>query len=98
MLGPRNLRRTIHTKRVCPLSVIVHVALLTSHLTDLIFHMALLVWFDKWNAPKIGLCSHHVGVEIISNSSGSHHELRKLDTRINLITQATKLVMPIPAI
>ncbi|CAL5871294.1 uncharacterized protein PFLUO_LOCUS5544 [Penicillium psychrofluorescens] len=31
------------------------------------------------------------GVEIISNSSGSHHELRKLDTRVNLITQATKL-------
>ncbi|KAL1970772.1 hypothetical protein VTN77DRAFT_2606 [Rasamsonia byssochlamydoides] len=31
------------------------------------------------------------GVEIISNSSGSHHELRKLDTRINLITQATQL-------
>ncbi|KAL1999312.1 hypothetical protein VTN02DRAFT_4707 [Thermoascus thermophilus] len=31
------------------------------------------------------------GVEIISNSSGSHHELRKLDTRINLIAQATKL-------
>ena len=33
-----------------------------------------------------------IGVEIISNSSGSHHELRKLDTRVNLITQATKLV------
>ncbi|KAB8219661.1 hypothetical protein BDV33DRAFT_231407 [Aspergillus novoparasiticus] len=32
-----------------------------------------------------------IGVEIISNSSGSHHELRKLDTRINLVTQATKL-------
>ncbi|KAJ5461486.1 Glutamine-dependent NAD(+) synthetase [Penicillium daleae] len=31
------------------------------------------------------------GVEIISNSSGSHHELRKLDTRLNLITQATRL-------
>ncbi|EHA28522.1 hypothetical protein ASPNIDRAFT_54326 [Aspergillus niger ATCC 1015] len=31
------------------------------------------------------------GVEIFSNSSGSHHELRKLDTRVNLITQATKL-------
>ncbi|GAD93546.1 glutamine-dependent NAD(+) synthetase [Paecilomyces variotii No. 5] len=31
------------------------------------------------------------GVEIISNSSGSHHELRKLDTRVNLITQATRL-------
>ncbi|BCR89511.1 glutamine-dependent NAD(+) synthetase [Aspergillus chevalieri] len=30
------------------------------------------------------------GVEIISNSSGSHHELRKLDTRVNLISQATK--------
>ena len=29
------------------------------------------------------------GVEIILNSSGSHHELRKLDTRINLITEAT---------
>ncbi|KAH1653757.1 glutamine-dependent NAD(+) synthetase [Aspergillus fumigatus] len=31
------------------------------------------------------------GVEIISNSSGSHHELKKLDTRVNLITHATKL-------
>lgn len=30
------------------------------------------------------------GVEIISNSSGSHHELRKLDTRLELITEATK--------
>lgn len=29
------------------------------------------------------------GIEIILNSSGSHHELRKLDTRINLITEAT---------
>jgi NAD+ synthase (glutamine-hydrolysing) len=29
------------------------------------------------------------GVEIVLNSSGSHHELRKLDTRINLITEAT---------
>ncbi len=28
------------------------------------------------------------GAEIILNSSGSHHELRKLDTRINLITNA----------
>lgn len=31
-------------------------------------------------------------MEIISNSSGSHHELRKLDTRVNLISQATKQV------
>lgn len=30
------------------------------------------------------------GVEIITNSSGSHHELRKLDTRLELITEATK--------
>lgn len=29
------------------------------------------------------------GIEIILNSSGSHHELRKLDTRINLISEAT---------
>lgn len=32
------------------------------------------------------------GVEILTNSSGSHHELRKLDTRIELITEATKKV------
>ena len=30
------------------------------------------------------------GVEIFTNSSGSHHELRKLDTRLKLITEATK--------
>lgn len=30
------------------------------------------------------------GVEIFTNSSGSHHELRKLDTRMELITEATK--------
>lgn len=30
-----------------------------------------------------------LGVEIILNSSGSHHELRKLDTRVNLILEAT---------
>lgn len=29
------------------------------------------------------------GVDIVLNSSGSHHELRKLDTRINLIKDAT---------
>lgn len=37
----------------------------------------------------------NLGVEIISNSSGSHHELKKLDTRVNLITQATKLVQEV---
>ncbi|MCJ1336887.1 glutamine-dependent NAD(+) synthetase [Bachmanniomyces sp. S44760] len=30
------------------------------------------------------------GVEIFTNSSGSHHELRKLDTRMNLILEATR--------
>ena len=30
------------------------------------------------------------GVEIFTNSSGSHHELRKLNTRINLILEATR--------
>lgn len=30
------------------------------------------------------------GVEIITNSLGSHHELRKLDTRLELITEASK--------
>lgn len=29
------------------------------------------------------------GIEIILNSSGSHHEIRKLDTRVNLILEAT---------
>lgn len=29
------------------------------------------------------------GVEIISNSSGSHHELRKLDKRVQLIQNAS---------
>ncbi len=30
------------------------------------------------------------GVEIFLNSSGSHHELRKLDTRMHLIQEATR--------
>ena len=29
------------------------------------------------------------GVEIIANGSGSHHELRKLDSRIDLIRNAS---------
>lgn len=37
--------------------------------------------------PHIHLCN--AGVEIIANGSGSHHELRKLDTRIALIRNAT---------
>jgi NAD+ synthase (glutamine-hydrolysing) len=38
-------------------------------------------------APGIGAGLD--GCEIISNSSGSHHELRKLNTRIDLIREAT---------
>lgn len=40
------------------------------------------------DAPHIDMCLD--GVEIITNSSGSHHELRKLDTRMQLITEATR--------
>jgi NAD+ synthase (glutamine-hydrolysing) len=40
------------------------------------------------NSPHIGLALD--GVEIFTNSSGSHHELRKLDTRMRLITEATE--------
>jgi len=32
------------------------------------------------------------GVEIFTNSSGSHHELRKLHRRIDLIKEATQKV------
>ena len=39
------------------------------------------------SSPHIGLSLD--GVEIITNSSGSHHELRKLHTRIELIKEAT---------
>lgn len=34
------------------------------------------------------------GVEIFTNSSGSHHELRKLYTRVELIKEATLKVKP----
>lgn len=32
------------------------------------------------------------GVEVFTNSSGSHHELRKLHTRVNLMLEATRKV------
>ena len=38
-------------------------------------------------SPHIQLAQN--GVEIIANGSGSHHELRKLDTRLSLIRNAT---------
>ncbi|GMG40519.1 unnamed protein product [Ambrosiozyma monospora] len=39
-------------------------------------------------APHVSLALD--GVEIITNSSGSHHELRKLDTRMSMILEATR--------
>ena len=39
-------------------------------------------------APHISMALD--GVEIFTNSSGSHHELRKLNTRLDLILNATK--------
>lgn len=58
----------------------------------LIFHMALQVGLLVIFSILDETYSRYTGVEIISNSSGSHHELRKLNTRVNLISQATKLV------
>ncbi|KAL7274958.1 glutamine-dependent NAD(+) synthetase [Rhizina undulata] len=40
------------------------------------------------NSPHIGMSLD--GVEIMTNSSGSHHELRKLNRRIKLMTEATE--------
>uniref|UniRef100_A0A7S2W193 Glutamine-dependent NAD(+) synthetase n=1 Tax=Rhizochromulina marina TaxID=1034831 RepID=A0A7S2W193_9STRA len=40
------------------------------------------------NAPHIQMCLS--GVEIIGNGSGSHHQLRKLDTRVQYIGAATR--------
>ncbi|OQO07665.1 hypothetical protein B0A48_07362 [Cryoendolithus antarcticus] len=44
---------------------------------------------ELWTPKSPHLDYSLEGVEIILNSSGSHHELRKLDTRINLIREAT---------
>jgi hypothetical protein len=38
------------------------------------------------------------GVEIFTNSSGSHHELRKLYARVDLIKEATMKVGSLPSI
>jgi hypothetical protein len=46
----------------------------------------------------LSICSPHTlmgldGVEIFTNSSASHHELRKLYTRVELIKEATLKVL-----
>jgi NAD+ synthase (glutamine-hydrolysing) len=43
---------------------------------------------NRPDSPHINLGLN--GVEIVTNSSGSHHSLRKLDTRIKLIQEATR--------
>ena len=50
------------------------------------------VFLFRYNS--LTLSSPHIlmgldGVEIFTNSSGSHHELRKLHTRVELIKEAT---------
>ena len=45
---------------------------------------------DRFGQPHIALSLD--GVEIISNGSGSHHSLRKLDYRLELLRSATNKV------
>ena len=56
---------------------------------------------DSDGSDLYALYSPHIlmgldGVEIFTNSSGSHHELRKLYTRIELIKEATLKVSSTP--
>nr|XP_014343976.1 PREDICTED: glutamine-dependent NAD(+) synthetase [Latimeria chalumnae] len=56
-------------------------------------------WFSPWSKRRYSLCfcllsSSHIGmgldgVEIFTNSSGSHHELRKAHLRVDLVKSAT---------
>ena len=46
----------------------------------------------KFNSPHILMGLD--GVEIFTNSSGSHHELRKLYRRVELVKEATMKVIP----
>lgn len=45
---------------------------------------------ELWTPDSPHINYSLAGIEIVLNSSGSHHELRKLDTRINLIKNATE--------
>uniref|UniRef100_A0A8C7YEP3 Glutamine-dependent NAD(+) synthetase n=1 Tax=Oryzias sinensis TaxID=183150 RepID=A0A8C7YEP3_9TELE len=46
-------------------------------------------WFSPWNRPSPHIHMGRDGVEIFTNSSASHHELRKADQRVQLIRSAT---------
>jgi NAD+ synthase (glutamine-hydrolysing) len=61
------------------------VGIIATNETSLAAEMCEELWTS--NAPHIRLFLS--GVEIISNGSGSHHELRKLDSRLSLIKSAT---------
>lgn len=76
----RALRGALHTSSVRPYS------------SPLTFAHVMLT-----GARLVTCCRPHIlmgldGVEIFTNSSGSHHELRKLTTRVNLIKEATQKV------
>ena len=45
---------------------------------------------ELWTADSPHINMYLSGVEIVSNGSGSHHELRKLDSRIALMTNSTQ--------
>lgn len=66
---------------------IVHSSQVTQHLKSKSSRTAYVILFLS---PHIDLCLD--GVEIIANGSGSHHELRKLNTRVDLMLSATAKV------
>jgi NAD+ synthase (glutamine-hydrolysing) len=45
---------------------------------------------ELWTPESPHISQFLSGVEIISNASGSHHQLRKLDSRLSLIQSATR--------
>lgn len=51
---------------------------------------------SHWNTASPHILMGLDGVEIFTNSSGSHHELRKLYTRVELIKEATLKVSANP--
>ncbi|XP_074853541.1 glutamine-dependent NAD(+) synthetase isoform X2 [Carettochelys insculpta] len=46
-------------------------------------------WFTPWNRARPHIEMGLSGVEIFTNSSGSHHVLRKAHTRVDLVNSAT---------
>jgi NAD+ synthase (glutamine-hydrolysing) len=67
-------------------TVPIGLAVLTTEETTIASEMCEELWTA--DSPHINL--YLSGVEIVSNGSGSHHELRKLDSRIALMTNSTQ--------